>query len=63
MGWKENKQLYVKNYVREEYHRVTLQIRKDSKNEIDSAIWNAIKDAPSKSQALKELAFKGLNSK
>ena len=63
MGWKENKQLYVKKYVREEYHRVTLQIRKDSKKEIDSAIWNAIKDAPSKSKALKELAFKGLNSK
>ena len=43
-----------------EYHRLTIQIRKDDKNEIDSDIWEAIKNAPSKSQALKELAYKGL---
>ena len=60
MGWRENKQAYVKSYVKEEYHRITVQIRKDGKNELDFAIWEAIKDSPSKSQALKELAYKGL---
>lgn len=60
MSWKENKNAYVKSYVMEEYHRLTVQIRKDNKSEMDSAIWNAIKDAPSKSKALKELAYKGL---
>ena len=60
MSWKENKNAYVKSYVKEEYHRITVQIRKDDKNEIDSALWEAIKDKPSKAKALKELAYKGL---
>lgn len=60
MSWKENKNAYVKSYVKEAYHRLTIQIRKDEKNAIDFAIWNAIKDSSNKTQALKELAFNGL---
>lgn len=60
MGWKENKDIYVKSYIKEQYHRFGITFRKDDKNEIDTAIWNAIKDAPSKTQALKDLAYKGL---
>ena len=63
MGWKENKIAYTKNYVKEQYHKFTIQFRKDDKNEIDYAIWEAIKDAPSKNAALKALAYKGLGKK
>lgn len=60
MGWKENKNAYVKSYVMEEYHRITITFRKDDKSAMDSKIWKAIKDKPSKAKALKELALKGL---
>ena len=60
MGWKENKDAYVKSYIKEQYNKFTMTFRKDDKNEVDCAVWNAIKDAPSKVQALKDLAYKGL---
>ena len=60
MGWRENKDAYIKSYVKGNYHRFTIIFRKDDKNEVDSAVWEAIKDSPSKAQALKDLAYKGL---
>lgn len=62
MSWKENKNAYVKSYVKENYKKFTIQFRKNG-DEIDSEIWNAIKDAPSKAKALKELAYKGLKNR
>ena len=60
MSWRENKNTYVKSYMKENYHKFTIQFRKDDKNSVDAELWEAIKDAPSKTQALKDLAYKGL---
>lgn len=60
MGWKENKQAYIKSYIMEKYHRITVVFRMDNANEVDAAIWEEIKDKPNKAKALKDLAYKGL---
>lgn len=60
MGWKENQRKYIVEYTKSKYHRITIQFRIDGKKDVDSAIWNAVKDAPSKQEAVKQLAYKGL---
>ena len=60
MGWKENQKAYIKSYIKETYHKFTIQFRMDNKNELDAIVWEAIKDSPNKAKALKELARKGL---
>lgn len=60
MGWKENKKKYIVEFTKATYHRVTIQLRADGKKERDLELWEAIKDAPSKQEALKELAYRGL---
>lgn len=54
MGWKENKLNYIARYTKEKYFKCTVVIP------YDSNLYNAIKDSPSKSGALKELAEIGM---
>ena len=61
MGWKENKNAYISEYVKKNYRKVTIQFRLDGKNEKDLALWNSIKDSKSKNETIKDLAFKGLD--
>ena len=60
MGWKENKNQYVTEYIKENYRKVTVQFRLDGKNEKDLALWNTIKDAKNKNELIKDLAYQGL---
>ena len=48
---------YIKRYTNEHYHRVTVQLS----NVEDSDIWDAIKDADSKNNAVKTLLRLGLS--
>ena len=56
-NWKLNKMDYIKRYSHEHYHRVTVQLS----NVEDSDIWDAIKDADSKNNAVKTLLRLGLS--
>ena len=60
MGYKENQRNYIKNYIKETYHRVDIIFRKDEKNEIDTVLWNYLDGKKGKMKILKELAYKGL---
>ena len=58
--WKINQFKYINEYNKTHYHRVTVQISKDGD---DALLWEAVKDAKSKNEAIKALAIKGLKAK
>lgn len=61
MGWKENKSVYIQNYMNKHYKRFTVQFKLDDEN--DSKIWNELLKSKNKNKTLKELVLKGLSSK